>query len=112
VNSGKLKHRIEIQNSTELRSASGAVTGQTWHPFCYVWAAMEPLSGKEYFAAAQIQSTISHKITIRYRAGIKPYYRATWNDRIFNIISIINTREENRELILYCTEWIEPDGGV
>jgi SPP1 family predicted phage head-tail adaptor len=104
MNSGKLKHKIEIQNSIDVRSASGAVSGQTWNPFCYAWASIEPLSGREYFAAAATQSIVSHKITMRYRAGIKTYFRISWNNRIFNIASILNTREENRELVLYCSE--------
>lgn len=108
MNSGKLRHRIEIQNSVDTRDEFGAISGQTWHPFCYVWAAIEPLSGREYFSAAQAQSKVSHKIMMRYKDGIKPYYRILWNDRIFNILSILNIREENRELNLYCEEAITP----
>ena len=108
VRSGKLRHRIEIQQSTDTRDGFGAVSGQTWNLFCYAWASIEPLSGREYFAAAQTQSEVSHKITMRYKAGIKTYFRVTWNDRIFNILSVINTREENRELILYCSEVVSP----
>jgi len=104
VNSGKLRHKVEIQLSIDTRDEFGAVSGQTWHPFCYMWASIEPLSGREYFAAAQAQSEVSHKITMRYKSGIKPHYRILWNDRVFDILSILNIREENRELVLYCSE--------
>lgn len=104
MKSGKLRHRIEIQKSIDTRSSSGAISGQTWEPFCYVWASIEPLSGREYFAAAQAQSSVTHKITIRYRAGIRVHYRAMWNNRIFDIQSILNREERNIELILFCSE--------
>ena len=108
MNSGKLRHKIEIQSNIDTRDEFGAISGQTWTPFCYAWAAIEPLSGKEYFAAAQTQSTVSHKITMRYRSGIRTFFRISWNSRIFNILSVLNTKEENRELVLYCSEAVTP----
>ena len=107
MNSGKYRHRVEIQEGLNTRSASGAVSGQTWITFCYMWMSIEPLSGREYFAAAQSQSSVSHKLAGRYRAGIKTYFRAVWNNRIFNILSVLNTKEENRELVLYCSEAVK-----
>jgi len=104
MDSGKLRHRGEIQNPIDVRDEFGAISYQEWVSFAYCWMKIEPLSGREYFAAAQTQSEISHKITMRYKSGIKPHYRILWNARIFDIQSIINTREENIELILYCSE--------
>ena len=104
MDSGKLRHKVEVQLSLDMRDEFGAISAQTWETFCYMWASIEPLAGREYFAAAQIQSEISHKITMRYKSGIKPHYRILWNSRVFDIQSIINIREENRELILYCSE--------
>lgn len=108
VNIGKLRHRVEIQYSIDTRDEFGAVSGQTWNTLCTVSASVEPLVGREYFAAAQIQSEVTHKITMRYKRGIKPYFRAFFGDRIFDILSILNIREENRELILYCKEVTSP----
>lgn len=111
MKSGKLIHKIEIQEAIDVRDEFGSVSGQTWNLFCYAWASIEPLSGREYFAAAQTQSEVSHKITIRYRSGIKQYYRILWNDRIFDILSILNTNEANVELVLYCSE-VTAGGGA
>lgn len=104
MNSGKLKHRIEVQESINTRDEFGAISSQTWETFCLMWASIEPLSGREYFTAVQMQSEISHKITMRYKSGIKPHYRILWNGRIFDIQSILNKEERNIELIFYCSE--------
>ena len=108
MNSGRLRHKVEIQSSIDVRDEYGGESYKEWVSFAYCWASIEPLSGREYFAAAQAQSEVSHKITMRYRSGIKTYYQILWNDRIFNILSILNTREENRELVLYCSEAMVP----
>ncbi|TGE33172.1 phage head closure protein [Desulfosporosinus sp. Sb-LF] len=33
-----------------------------------IWASIEPLSGREYYAAQQVNAEITHRIKIRYRA--------------------------------------------
>jgi SPP1 family predicted phage head-tail adaptor len=103
MRSGLLRHKIEFQEKVTLRDSMGGEM-VTWEPYCYSWASIEPLSGREYFAAQQAQASISHKMKMRYQAGIKPYHRIMWGDRTFDINAIINTDEKNRELVLFCTE--------
>lgn len=103
IRSGLLRHKIEIQEKTVGRDLMGQEI-VTWHPFTYAWASIEPLSGREYFAAQQAQATISHKMVMRYQAGIKPYHQILWGTRTFNIDAILNEGERNVELTLFCTE--------
>ncbi len=76
----------------------------TWEPYCYAWASISPLIGREYFAAKQIQGSTSHKMRMRYQSGIKTYHRIQWGERFFNIDTILNPDERSTELVLYCTE--------
>lgn len=68
------------------------------------WAAIEPLRGDEAWITKAQQGILSHKITMRYRAGVTPKMYANWRGRKFHIVSVINVNEENRELILAASE--------
>ena len=103
LRAGLLLHKIEIQVKTAHRDMMGQEV-VTWDAFAYAWASIDPLGGREYFAAQQIQSSISHKIMIRYQANIKPYHRIKWGEKIFDINAILNEGERNVSLILFCTE--------
>jgi len=106
VKIGELRNRITLQEYTISKDSFGAET-ETWSDVAQVWASIEPLSGREYFAAQQINAQISTKVTIRYRAGIKPTMRVLFGNRVYGILSVINTGEKNRELILMCKEVLE-----
>ena len=103
---GKLRHRVILQEYISSKDSFGAEV-ETWSDIATVWASIEPLSGREYFAAQQINAEVSAKITIRYRASVKPTMRVLFEGRIFEILSVINTEEKKRELILMCREVLD-----
>ncbi|WP_374711533.1 phage head closure protein [Symbiobacterium terraclitae] len=76
----------------------------TWQDVATVWAAVEPLRGREYFAAHQVQAEVTTRIRIRYRRGIRPEMRVLYDGRVFNILSVIDPEERHRELQLMCRE--------
>ena len=77
---------------------------ETWSTYATVQASIEPISGREYFAAQSTQADVTHRIRIRYLSGIVPKMRVSYNSRIFDILSVINVGERNRELQLMCRE--------
>lgn len=99
---GKLNKRITIQTISITRDTDGAEL-KGWTDFASVWASIQPLTGKEYFDASQsIDNVVNSKITIRYRAGIKPDMRIMYNGVVYEITSIINPNENNQYLLLMC----------
>lgn len=106
MNPGQLKHRITVQDLTSGVDSYGSSTDQ-WIDVCTVWAGIFPLSGKAFFEAEMVNSEVSHKINIRYRAGIKPDMRVKFGTRHFQIISAINFQECNAEMQLMCRELVE-----
>ncbi|SCY25308.1 phage head closure protein [Alkaliphilus peptidifermentans] len=100
---GKLRHRITIQEYQATRDSFGAEVKE-WVDIKTVWASIEPLSGREYFSAKQINAEVTTKIRTRYLKGIHPKMRVLFNDRIFEILSVINVEEKKRELELMCKE--------
>ena len=107
MQAGQLRHKLDIEKELATQDNYGQPT-QEWVAFLSgIWAAIEPLSGREYYAAQQAIAEISHMVRIRYKAGIKPKMRVKLGDaRYFNIVSVIDIKEAHRELHLMCTEVI------
>ena len=102
---GPLNKRITIEQVTETRDSYGAVV-EAWGVFAVVNASVSPLVGREYIAAKQISADVTHKIRLRYLSGITPKMRISWDGRIFDIESILNVDECNREMVIMAREII------
>jgi SPP1 family predicted phage head-tail adaptor len=98
-----MRDRITFQTVTEAKDSYGGVV-PTWSDYETVWASVEPLVGREFFAAKQTQADVTHKIRCRYLAGVTPKMRVVYKERIFNIGPPINIRERNHEMLLMATE--------
>lgn len=100
---GNLRHRITLQKMQVTRDSFGAEV-QEWVDTATLWAKLEPLSGKEFFAAQQIMAEVSLRITIRYLKGVEPKQRLRFLDRHLEILSVVNPNEGKKELQLMCRE--------
>jgi SPP1 family predicted phage head-tail adaptor len=98
-----LKRRVSLQKEHAVRDSFGAEILQ-WVELRKVWAGIYPLEGREFFAAQTVNAEITIKIIIRYTEGVSPKMRIVFNNRIFEILSVINTGERKRELQLMCKE--------
>ena len=100
-----LRHSITIQTSTETREAGGGRT-RAWSTFATARACIEPLRGRERLHAMQIEDSVSHKITIRWRSGVTGKMRVKFGTRIFNIRAAINVEERSRWLEILADEGV------
>lgn len=103
MRSGTLRHRIEIQGESVTRDSYGGET-KSWTTSATVWASINPLSGRERLAAQQVNAETTHKITMRYHSGLTPENRIKFGSRIFDIEEILNTGENNVELVIMARE--------
>jgi SPP1 family predicted phage head-tail adaptor len=107
MRAGQLRHQVTIQSSRESQSPTGATT-ITWSDFATgVWAAIEPISGRELFAAQQVQSNLSTRIRIRHLAGVHEKMRVKYVNRdsettYYDIESVIPVNERGAEMHLMC----------
>ena len=102
MKAGSLDQRVTLE-----RQQSGSVDelGQPldeWAALGSCWAAVLPLQGREYIAASAAQSEVTTRVAIRYRPGITPADRVVHDGRIYNIVSVIDVRSGNDELVLMC----------
>ena len=100
---GKLRHRIAIEQGAETQDTDGSLI-ETWSTYATTQGSIEPVSGREYFDAQTTQADVTHRIYLRYIAGVIPKMRVKYGARIFDILSVINTRERKVELQLMCRE--------
>lgn len=77
MRAGELRHRLKIQRPVQVRTGSGAFD-EVFETWLEVWGAVEPLTPREIFAAAQVQSDITTRVRIRYRPGITAKMRVAW----------------------------------
>lgn len=105
MNSGKLRHRIEIQQKTATQDTFGAPV-DTWAEFATVWAEIKPASSTDRVAFNQATAPeTTHKVNIRYLAGVTSDMRVMFGSRVFEITAPpLNWDERNKELTLMCRE--------
>jgi len=103
MNVGRLRHQVTIIQAVPAPDGAGGLT-KTWTALATVWAAVDPLRGREYFAAQQVTAEITHKVTLRYLTGVRPEMRVQFGDREFDIMAVINPQERNIYLELMCVE--------
>ena len=100
---GDLQKRITLQYQTKVADGMGGFT-VSWADTATVFAAIWPTSANERIQAMQEVMTVTHRIRIRYRTGIRASWRVKFGNRYFSISSIINPSEKNEMLDLLCKE--------
>ena len=104
INPGDFRHVIIFQKRTKYQNDYGEEIDE-WVDVIKTRAAIYPMSGREFFAAEQVQSEITHKINIRYVPGISSDMRILFGERVFEMDSPpINFQEKNILLQLMCKE--------
>ena len=109
MRSGRLRHRLILQSKAETRDSYGA-TLITWDTVATVWGAIEPLSGKEYFAQQEVQSESKVRIVIRYYSGVLPSWRVSHGGLYYDIEDVLNHDTRNRQLTLMCRQGVSETG--
>jgi SPP1 family predicted phage head-tail adaptor len=106
MNINGLRHKITLQERKNTENEYGEST-EEWIDIYTIWASVNPVVGREYFAAETVNSEVTHKIRIRYKENINPFMRVKFKERFFRIISVIDFEEKNLEMQLMCKELIE-----
>jgi SPP1 family predicted phage head-tail adaptor len=101
MNAGQLDQRVTLQTRTDGVDALGQAA-TTWADTATVWARSEPIRGREYFAAAQMQDETAVRFTIRYRADVVPTMRVQWRSQAHDITAVIDPQGRKETLELMC----------
>lgn len=101
MKAGRLDQRITIERFERTQDTSGEPI-YTWVPFMDTWAAVEPLTGREYIAADAGVSESTVRVRLRYRPGVTPEMRVSHGDVVYEITHVADVRSQGRELQLMC----------
>lgn len=106
LEAGRLRHRVRLEELVTTLDDNG-VQLQEWQNRGDRFCAIEPLSGREYLAAASIQSKITGKLVMRYRPNINARHRIVKGQRIYNIEAVLPDPDTEYEYVtLLCSEGV------
>lgn len=105
METGKLRHHITIERPAETRGQMGSQR-KAWAPICQTWARVQPLSGRALEVAQALHAEVTVKVTIRHRVDVDSTCRVTYRGQVYVVQYVLNPEEQNRELQLYCTTWV------
>lgn len=103
MRSGDLRRRVTIQKQVPSKDSEGLPIIM-WLNVATVYAAIEPLRGREFFQAGAEISEVNTRIRIRYLSGVLPNMRVLYGSRIFNVRTSIDIDDRHREMHLMCQE--------
>ena len=100
--------------SFEGRGSAQDSVGQqstTWTTLGTAMAAIEPIRGREYYIASGDKADVTHEVRLRaLPMFLKPRDRMKYGTRIFDIKSVIDVSERDREWLLMCVEALHTNG--
>lgn len=97
----KYRHRLILQEPIRVQSqTTGAIT-ETWGAIGTVWASIEPLTGREVRANAEIIAVMDVRICMRWNTltnRLTQAHRGLYLATVFNFVSIANVGLLQREI--------------
>ena len=108
MESGKLRHRVDFQRRVDSQDPNTGEIVPVWQTlYANVPAAIEPLSAREYLAGKALQSEVTARIVVRYRAGLSAAMRIKHGSRIYNPEGFLADKESGRDyLTIPCSEGV------
>ena len=100
-NPGNYRHKVNFLKQSASRDEYGEPI-DTWSIFKTAWASKDPLIGNEFFTAFTNDSKVEVKFNCRYTSGITNDMRIQHGTEVYEILSAINVKSLNRELLCYC----------
>lgn len=100
MRAGDLRHRILFQKLVPgVDPETQEPLPGVWVDVAKLWAAVTPLSGREFIAAQAVQSEVVGRIVIRYRRDITADMRGIEGGRIYNIHGVLPDLKSGREYL-------------
>lgn len=102
---GKLKHLVIWQTPSSTRDEYGQVnTTNTYSTLALRTVAIEAIGSNEVLNSGKPEGVQTYKITQRYLSGLKLKDRMKYDNRYFEVISIINIDERNQWQVITVVE--------
>lgn len=102
IDPGKLRERVTVQIASGSTNTLGEAV-LSWADSTATWASVEGVSAREALAAGQENTTITHRVRLRYLNGLTQQMRFAWRSRTLNIVSLLEYGNRT-EHVAICEE--------
>ncbi len=102
IEPGKMRERVTVQIASGATNSLGE-TVLTWANSTAVWAHVEGVSAREALEAGQQDTTITHRVRLRYLPGLTQQMRFSWRSRTLDIVSLLEYGNRS-EHVAICEE--------
>jgi SPP1 family predicted phage head-tail adaptor len=105
IDAGKLRERVKVQVASGTTNTLGE-TVLAWSDSSAIWASVEGVSAREALLAGQQDTTVTHKVRMRYLPGLTQQMRFSWRSRTLEIVSLLEhgNRSEHEAI---CQETVQ-----
>lgn len=103
VASGRLRHKVALQAQQITQNPNTGAMITTWVTQAEVWAAVEPLSGREFLAAKAEQSEVTGKIILRHRSDVNATWRVLFRGNAYAIKAVLADVDSGLEHLTLLT---------
>jgi len=104
ISAGMMRFSIDVLEPVDAKQQAG--TGKP--KFRIAWrdmAAVEPISGREFWESQHTTSQVTHRVTMRWRPEkITPRHQIKYDGRTFEISSVLDVGERHRFVQALCME--------
>lgn len=105
MSAGPRRHLVDIERRVTPSPATDQY-GQPveqWEVWRSIWCAVEQLSGREYWAAQQVNAEDVARFESRYIAGVATDMRIRWGASLYDIKSIEDVSALGRDMVITAT---------
>lgn len=88
IDAGKLRERVTVQIPSGTTNPLGE-TVISWSNSTAVWASVEGVSSREALVLGQQDTTVTHRVRMRYLPGLTQEMRLSWRSRTLEIVSLL-----------------------
>lgn len=100
---GQLSSRVVLERPVRTADGAGGATVE-WEVVATFWAAIEPIAASENTSFDRLATHVTHRLTLRHRAGIEGGMRILHRGRVLRIRAWRDPDETRRFLVLEAAE--------
>ncbi|MDP3599640.1 MAG: phage head closure protein [Bosea sp. (in: a-proteobacteria)] len=100
---GALRRRLLLEAAMATPDGLGGTT-QVYETVAAVWAQLEWIAGGERWRRGRPEQVATHRVTLRWRAGVDAGQRLRDGDRLFDIRAVADPDGGRRRLVCLVQE--------
>lgn len=103
IDPGAFRHELALEEATLTPDGAGGHT-ESWTEVATMFGRIEPVSAQSRFGADQTLETVTHRITLRHRAGVRSGMRFRRGGCVYEIVTVHDPDETGRYLVCRARE--------